>query len=148
MRLPTAACCKNTGASCTRALLRYSNASSDRLTEQVERLPHHACRGEVWEKAVAYSRQSGAKATARAAYREAVAYFEQALEAVARLPEQRDTRAQAIDLRLDLRNALFPLGDFGRILDLLREAESLTEALGDQGRLGRVSAFMIAAFTG
>jgi tetratricopeptide (TPR) repeat protein len=120
--------------------------SPDRLTEQVERLTHHACRGEVWEKAVVYCRQSGAKATARAAYREAVAYFEQALEAVSRLPEQRDTRAQAIDLRLDLRNALFPLGDFGRILDLLREAESLAEALGDQGRLGRVSAFMIAAF--
>jgi class 3 adenylate cyclase/tetratricopeptide (TPR) repeat protein len=118
----------------------------EHLAEQVERLAHHACRGEVWEKAVAYSRQSGAKATARAAYREAVAYFEQALEAVSLLPEQRDTRAQAIDLRLDLRNALFPLGDFGRILDLLREAESLAEALGDQGRLGRVSAFMVAAF--
>ena len=118
----------------------------DHLAEQVERLAHHACRGEVWEKAVAYSRQSGAKATARAAYREAVAYFEQALEALPRLPEHRDTREQAIDLRLDLRNALFPLGDFGRILDLLREAESLAEALGDQGRLGRVSAFMIAAF--
>ena len=75
-----------------------------------------------------------------------MAYFEQALEAVSRLPEQRDTREQAIDLRLDLRNALFPLGDFGRILDLLREAESLAEALGDQGRLGRVSSFMTAAF--
>jgi tetratricopeptide (TPR) repeat protein len=118
----------------------------DRLAEQVERLAHHACRGEVWEKAVAYCHQSGTKATARAAYREAVAYFEQALEVLSHLPEQRNTREQAVDLRLDLRNALFPLGDFGRILDLLREAEVLAEALGDQGRLGRVASFMRDAF--
>jgi class 3 adenylate cyclase/tetratricopeptide (TPR) repeat protein len=119
----------------------------DHLAEQVERLTHHAFRGEVWEKAVAYSRQSGAKAITRAAYREAVAYFEQALEALPRLPKHRDTREQAIDLRLDLRNALFPLGDFGRILDLLREAENLAEALGDQGRSGQVASFMTAIFS-
>ena len=32
---------------------------SDRLIEQVERLAHHAARGEVWDKAVTYLRQSG-----------------------------------------------------------------------------------------
>src|SRR5262249_24392610 len=32
----------------------------DRLTEQVERLGHHAFRGDVWEKAVRYLRQAGA----------------------------------------------------------------------------------------
>jgi tetratricopeptide (TPR) repeat protein len=119
----------------------------DRLAEQVERLAHHAFRGEIWAKAVVYSRQSGAKAITRAAYREAVAYFEQALETLPRLPEHRDTLEQAIDLRLDLRNALFPLGAFGRILDLLREAESLAEALGDQGRVGQVVTFMTAVFS-
>src|SRR6266545_8319546 len=59
----------------------------DRLAEQVERLAHHAFRGEAWDKAVAYSRQSGTKAAVRAAYREAVVRFEQALEALPRLPE-------------------------------------------------------------
>ena len=44
----------------------------DRLTEHVERLAHHAVRGEMWEKAVAYLRQAGAKALARSANREAV----------------------------------------------------------------------------
>ena len=53
---------------------------------------------------------------ARSAYREAVGYFEQALSALPHLPEQRDTREQAIDLRLALRTALSPSGDFGRIL--------------------------------
>jgi len=37
----------------------------NRLAEQVERLAHHAFRGEVWEKAVTYLRQAGAKALAR-----------------------------------------------------------------------------------
>jgi len=33
--------------------------AGDRVTEQVERLVHHALRGEVWNKALAYSRQVG-----------------------------------------------------------------------------------------
>ena len=59
----------------------------DRLAEQVEHLAHHALRGEVWDKALAYCRQAGEKAMARSAYREAVGYFEQALGALAHLPE-------------------------------------------------------------
>jgi class 3 adenylate cyclase len=46
--------------------------AGDRVTEQVERLAHHALRGEVWDKTLAYSRQAGEKALARSAYREAV----------------------------------------------------------------------------
>ena len=88
----------------------------DRLAEQVEHLAHHALRGEVWDKALAYCRQAGEKAMARSAYREAVGYFEQALSALPHLPEQRDTLEQAIDLRLALRSALQPSGDLGRIL--------------------------------
>ena len=76
------------------------------MAEQVERLAHHALRGEVWDKALAYCRQAGEKALARSAHREAVEYFEQALGALPHLPEQRDTREQAIDLRLALRSAL------------------------------------------
>ena len=90
--------------------------AGDRVAEQVERLAHHALRGEVWDKALAYCRQAGEKAMARSAHREAVGYFEQALSALPHLPEQRDTREQAIDLRLALRSALCPSGDFGRIL--------------------------------
>src|SRR5207244_8298227 len=74
----------------------------DRATEQVERLAYHALRGEVWDKAVAYSRQAGEKAMARSAHGADVGYFEQALGTLSHLPEQRDTREQAIDLRLAL----------------------------------------------
>ena len=58
------------------------------------------------------------------------------------LPETRDTREQAIDLRLALRSALLPSGDSGRILACLREAEALAAALDDPRRLGQVSGFL------
>jgi class 3 adenylate cyclase/tetratricopeptide (TPR) repeat protein len=114
----------------------------DRLAEHIERLAHHAVRGEAWEKAVTYLRQAGAKAAARSAYREAVGYFEQALAALTHLPETRETREQAIDVRFDVRNALFPLAEFGKIEGYLREAESLARTLDDRRRLGWVSAYM------
>ena len=114
----------------------------ERLAEQVERLAQHALRGEVWDKALAYFRQAGEKAMVRSAHREAVGYLEQALSTLSHLPETHDTREQAIDLRLALRTALWPLGDVGHALAYLREAEALAEALDDPRRLGRVSDFL------
>jgi tetratricopeptide (TPR) repeat protein len=120
--------------------------AGDRVTEQVERLAHHALRGEVWDKALAYCRQAGEKVIARSAHREAVGYFEQALSALPHLPETRDTREQAIDLRLALRSALLPSGDWDRSLAALREAEALAVILDDPRRLGRVSLFLSTHF--
>jgi tetratricopeptide (TPR) repeat protein len=115
---------------------------ADRLAEQVERLAHHALRGEVWAKALAYNRQAGEKVMARSAYREAVGYFEQALSVLPHLPETRDTREQAIDLRFALRNAVFALGEYERILGYLRDAATLAEVLGDQRRLGQSALYL------
>jgi class 3 adenylate cyclase/tetratricopeptide (TPR) repeat protein len=116
--------------------------AGDRVVEHVERLAHHALRGEVWTKTLAYCRQAGEKAMARPAYREAVEYFEQALRALPHLPHLHDTREQVIDLRLAQRSALLPLGDFGRLLAALREAESLAASLDEPRRLGEVSGFL------
>jgi class 3 adenylate cyclase/tetratricopeptide (TPR) repeat protein len=118
----------------------------DRLTDQVERLAHHAMRGEVWEKALHYSRQAGARALAHSANQEAVASFEGALTALQHLPDGPDQRTQAIDLRCDLRTALLPLGAFARILTLLEEALVLAEAGHDQQRLGRIYHALITQF--
>jgi class 3 adenylate cyclase/tetratricopeptide (TPR) repeat protein len=110
-------------------------------------LAHHALRGELWDQALAYCRQAGDTALAYSAHREAVAYFEQALRALAQLPEQRATCAQAIDLRLALRTALLPSGDFERILALLCEAEALATTLDDPQRLAQVSGFLSLHFS-
>ena len=120
--------------------------TGDRVAEQVEPLAHHALRGEVWDKALAYCRQAGEKAMARSAHREAVGSFEQALSVLPHLPETRDTREQAIDLRLALRSALSPSGNFERILVYLHEAEAFAVALDDPRRLGQVSRFLSAHF--
>jgi predicted ATPase len=121
--------------------------SPDRLAEQVERLAHHALRGAVWDKALADNRQAGVRAAARSAYREAVAYFEQALTALAQLPEHRDTLEQAIDLRFDRHNALLPLDEQARLLDHLYAAEALAERLDDPQRLGRIAGYLCIYFS-
>src|SRR5262249_54444260 len=114
----------------------------DRLADQVERLAHHAVWGEVWDKAVAYSQQAGARAMVRSAYREAVTAFEQALQALAHVPEPSDTRGLAIELRLALGRSLANLGEYGRWRALLGEAEVLARTLNDRVRLGQVLAQM------
>jgi DNA-binding winged helix-turn-helix (wHTH) protein/tetratricopeptide (TPR) repeat protein/class 3 adenylate cyclase len=114
----------------------------DQRAELVERLAHHALRGEVWDKAVGYCQQAGEKALTRSAHREAMGYFEQALSALPHLPEQRDAREQALDLRLALCSALYPLGYSERILACLREAEALAATLADPHRLGQISVFL------
>jgi tetratricopeptide (TPR) repeat protein len=95
----------------------------------------------MWDRALAYCRQAGTRANDRAAFREAVAAFEQALLALAHLPED-DTRVLAIDLRLALGSPLRQLGEIRRDLALLGEAEALARALDDGARLGRVLAQM------
>jgi class 3 adenylate cyclase/tetratricopeptide (TPR) repeat protein len=110
-----------------------------RLAEQAERVAYHAYHGGVWDQAVTYQRQAGAKAATRSAHREAAAYFERALAALAHLPESGEMVEQAIDLRLDLRNSLHAIGEFPRTIEFLRQAERLAEGIGDRLRLGRVS---------
>src|SRR5262249_34704902 len=127
----------------TRIVEALEALTGDRLDDQVERLAQHALRGEVWEKALVYGRQAGDKALTRSAYREALGCFEQALVALAHLPDSRAATEQAIDLRLGLRTTLNNLGEVPeRMLDHLRRAEVLAQTLGDQLRLGRVYADM------
>jgi class 3 adenylate cyclase/tetratricopeptide (TPR) repeat protein len=114
----------------------------DRLGEQVERLAHHAVRGEVREKAVHYLRQAGLRATARSALPDARGWFEQALGVLEATPESQSVLEQAFDIRLELRPVLNLLGEARRSLDRLREAEALAERLNDNRRHGRVCALM------
>jgi predicted ATPase len=120
----------------------FEALTPERRAEQLERLAHHAVRGEVWDKTVTYCQQAGARAHDRAAFHEAVASFEQALQALAHLPQPGDTRQLAIELRLALDPPLRALGEQRRRLALLGEAEALARALGDRARLGRVLASM------
>jgi class 3 adenylate cyclase/tetratricopeptide (TPR) repeat protein len=112
----------------------------DRLAEHVDRLADHAVRGEVWDKAINYLRAAAMRAATRSAYADAQVLFEEALRALARLPESRELKLQAIDLRLASRAALAPLGRYGHILESMHEAAALARELGDRRRLGLVLA--------
>ena len=114
--------------------------------DQLEKLAHHAFAGELWDKAVLYQDQAGIKALACSANREAVGSFDKALEALCRIPKTRKNLEKAIDLRLNLRNALFLLGEFGRIHNCLSEALSIAEDLKDSNRLRRVWNLQISYF--
>lgn len=124
-----------------RILQAMETLYADQLEEHIDRLAHHAFRGQVWHKALTYLERAGSKALARSANREAATFFEEALAALKHLPESGQTKEQAIDLRFELRNALTPLGQVKRTLEHLREAHTLAEELADQRRLGRTLAF-------
>jgi class 3 adenylate cyclase/tetratricopeptide (TPR) repeat protein len=120
-----------------RAIEAIERGYPERLGEHVERLAHHALRGEVWEKAVLYLHQAGMKAMERSASTEAAASFEQALEALRHIPEGRSRTEQAIDLHLAASGAHVAMGSGTKIDAHAREAHALADALGDEPRLGR-----------
>jgi tetratricopeptide (TPR) repeat protein len=115
---------------------------ADRLGEHVDRLAHHAVRGELREKAVHYLQQAGGKAAARSALSDARACFEEALGVLEALPESRAALEQAFEIRLDLRPVLRQLGEVRQMLEHLREAEALAGRLKDEVRRGWVCGFM------
>ena len=109
----------------------------DRVSEHFELLAYHASRGELWDKAVAYRHQAGKKSVARSAYREAVAYFKQALEALGHLPETRETLERAIGVRIDLGPALIATTATSalEVEQTYIEARELCEQLGETPQL-------------
>ncbi len=114
----------------------------DRLGEHIERLAYHALAAELWAKAVAYNRRAGAKAAWRSAHRQAVRYFEAALDALRQLPETRWSREQTLDILFQLRWSLVPLGEYAKLAESLRRARALAEELDDPLRLGEISQSM------
>src|SRR5256712_6175326 len=83
----------------------------ERIDDVVELIAYHFGRGQLWDKAATYLRQAAVKAQRRSAHREALASLEGALEALRHLPETPETREQEIDVRLELRGSLYPLGE-------------------------------------
>ena len=110
-----------------------------RIDDVVELIAYHFGRGQVWDKAATYLRQAAVKAQGRSAHREALASLEEALQAMRHLPETPETREQQIDVLLELRGSLYPLGEFEKMLTYLQEAEAMASAISDPRRLGLVS---------
>jgi len=113
----------------------------DRLNEHVTRLSQHAFRGQLWEQAVRYSRRAGTRELERSAAREALIYFEQARRALQELPDGAERARQEADICFDQRNALFALGEFEAMGQVLTDACALSERIGDKRRVGWALAY-------
>ena len=75
---------------------------ADGADDQAERLAHHAVRGNLGRKAVAYLRRAGAKAFANSAYADALAYLTQALDVLQRLSPGVARDREELSVRLAL----------------------------------------------
>lgn len=112
------------------------------LEPHVAALGAHYFGGEVWDLAVEYLARAGADALSRSAHREAVAWSERALTALSHLPGTRENVARAIDLHVQVRNGLHPLGRIDESGVHLRRAERLAESLGDARLHGWVAVYL------
>ena len=90
----------------TRIMEALEALFGERLSEQVERLAHHALRGEVWDKALTYSQEAGDKAAARSAHTEAIGHLSTALELLKSRPDAPQRIPQELALQTSLGSAL------------------------------------------
>jgi len=117
-----------------RSWWRSNRLFAHRLGEQVDRLAHHALRGELWDKRprLPSGRDQGRRALR---LRQAVAYFEQSLAALKTSAREPRTIAQAIDLRW-ICATRSSRSESTASLRLPCEGEALAERTSDQHRLG------------
>jgi tetratricopeptide (TPR) repeat protein len=116
----------------------------DRLDEQSEILAHHACRGEVWDKAFAYLCKAGEKARQGSATQEAIAFYTQAVEVSEHLTPPLDA-AQLLPVYegrglvwMLLTNYEAAIADFQRMCQMARAAGSSQKEGESLGHLAYV----------
>jgi class 3 adenylate cyclase/tetratricopeptide (TPR) repeat protein len=114
----------------------------DNLSDHIESIAHHAYSGELWEKAVTYSWESGVRAAQRSANQEAHTFFQTGLRALEHLPQSQLSLQKAVDFRLALRTPLYYLNEFTELHQHLLEAQSIAQRISDDHRLGRALNFL------
>ena len=128
--------CRELDARIVEAIERLS---PDRAVAPVERLAHHAFRGEVWNKALIYGREAATRAFARSTLAEALVHVDQALEALRHLGEGPEQKRQELELVTERATALRMLHGYAapevervylRARELCREAPDMPERFG------------------
>ncbi len=118
---------------------------ADRLDEHIDRLADHAFLAELWEKAVPYQLRSCRRALKRGANYDAVSIYERGLETLSHWPASQAKTIAEIDFRLTVVIALEPLGRHRQIAQVLREARSLADTVGDPLRVTAVNCQLAVA---
>ncbi len=108
----------------------------DRLAEQVETLAHHYSEGEAWDKALDYLVKAGDKAAGAYANKEALDYYQRALDVCDRLGETRTTAAVA-----ERRGHVnLTIGDVGASVEDFERMRDAATQFGDRRLEGRALA--------
>lgn len=102
----------------------------------------HYRNGEAWEKSASFLHMAGRQAALHSAHQQAVACFDEALNALRRLPPGPGVDERDLDVRIELRQSLYPMGRFDDLIRHLREAERIAEKLDARPHLARVSAYI------
>jgi class 3 adenylate cyclase/tetratricopeptide (TPR) repeat protein len=123
----------------TRVLRAMEAQNQEKPQDVIESLAHHALSAALWEEAATYLGQAGDKAVELSAYREAGAFFESTLQALAHLPQNGERIRQGIDIRLKLRPVCGATADYDRLEYCVSEAESMAKSIDDRPRLGAIN---------
>jgi tetratricopeptide (TPR) repeat protein len=121
-------------------------AYAGRIEEHLGELGRHALRAERWDKAFIYNREAAKKAHERSAYLAAIERFDNALLALDHLPDDEARITDKMDVRLEMRTALWPLGRHEELAKRVREAGVLAEQVGDIARLANVHNYLTAHY--
>jgi tetratricopeptide (TPR) repeat protein len=110
---------------------------ADRIEGHLDRLGEHWFAAEAWDKAADCLTRAGQRAASAAAFEEAAALFDRALQANARLANEAATRKDRLRLLFRLHDALLPLCRFAQLHGALVQAESLASDTADTAAQAR-----------
>src|SRR5215213_10053712 len=104
--------------------------------ELASALAYHFRHGEEWQRAADYAMGAGTQAVKVYAMSEALAYYDNAFEALTRIPDV--SPEQLCDVILGWTPAALKLKPYQEVVDRLEEAEKIARELNDDARLARV----------
>ncbi|MBA3491983.1 MAG: AAA family ATPase [Rubrobacteraceae bacterium] len=99
-------------------------------------LAHHYRLGEEWQRAADYAMQAGAQAVKVYAMREALAYYDNAYDALNKIQDA--SPEQLCDAILGWTPAALVVKPYQEVVNRLEEAEKMARDLDDEARLARV----------
>jgi len=120
-----------------RVLRVLERHAGDAVEPVAETLARHAKLAEDLPRQVRFARLAGRRAAARNANTQAVQFYNDALDALGRMPGA--DPALAVDLRFDVRDPLFRLGRTAEVRTRLEEASVFADSVGDPVRQGQLA---------
>jgi class 3 adenylate cyclase/tetratricopeptide (TPR) repeat protein len=118
----------------------------ERRGELASALAYHFRHGEDWQRAAEYAMSAGEQAVKVYAMREAIEHYENAYQALTKLPIPEASPEQICDAILGWTRAAFKLKPYDEVVDRLQEAEKIARELNDEARLARVLHWIANAY--